>query len=167
MESGGVHAQKLAQRIDERAARKSGVQMEIGAYVLLDLTAAPRAPRPHDSREDAGAGHQISTPGAGGGDHELAYAQSGGLTPTRRGRFHRLRKAQHRQVRIGVAAHEARGLGFAGTENQRDVFFTPQSVARGYHRIGSDDDAAGRMTTPMHRHYILASPRRGFSNLVR
>src|SRR5258708_16427735 len=100
MESGGVHAQKLAQRIDQRAARKSRVQIEIGAYVLLDLTAAPRAPRPHDSREDAGAGHQISTPGAGGGDHELAYAQSRGLTPPRPGPFHRLRQTPPHPIAI-------------------------------------------------------------------
>jgi len=108
---GGVHADHLAFRAHQRAARVSRIERRVRLDHVVDEAPGLRAHGAAQRAHDPGGDRMLETIGAADGDRDLAHFHLRGIAqdaPV----VHRRLDADHGEVGIGVVAHEA-GARFA------------------------------------------------------
>ena len=112
-DDGGVDADHLAARGDERPAGVARVERRIGLDDIFDHAAGARAERPPDGGDHAGGDGPLEAERVADRRHELAAAQALGVAEVGGGQVARSVGANEREVGVGILAEELRVRGAA------------------------------------------------------
>ena len=142
LDHGGVHADHLAMRRDERAARIAGIERRIGLDHVVDQAAGARAQRAPERRDDAGRHGRFEAERIADRDHELPAPQPLRVAERRGRERDRRVDAHQRKVGVGIVADDARREAAPLGGHQLDARRAAHHVTVGQHQaVGRDDDA--------------------------
>ena len=142
-DDGGVDADDLAVRGNQRPAGIARVERRVGLDHVVDQPAGLRAQRAAERGHDAGGHRRFEAERIADGDHELAALEPLGIAQRRRRQRDRRVDSHQGKVGVGVVAHHAGGEAAPLDRIHFDAGRAADHVAVGEHEAVRRDHHAG------------------------